>query len=762
MDAHANPPTATGIRVVLLTALVALSVTTAVAFGRLFAGVEPTLRLAAAGAAAVLLAALLERQGILLSVLASGAGLALAVALLVFPETTWYGLPTRATFRAAALVWERVGHDAANEVAPAPALDSLLVAGLTAVWTASYSAHVLAARTRSPLLALVPGGALVGFASLVMNDGARPGYVGPFLASALLLLFADGLQRLHQWGPITVWRGLRRGAPRLPALAGARPAQRLALVCLAVALLAPGILPGFRAEGLVRLRGAGAGASRVGIDPLVDIRPQLLQNPEVPLFSVEADRPAYWRTLSVDVFTGRFWVSSERDPSGWPEVGSGALPGARADGERLRQRFVLDRLAQPYLPAAYQPVAVDLPWASARYDPDSGTLAVERIRPGFAYEVESAVVVPTPEQLRAATIPASPEVEFYTALPDGIPQEIYELARQISKGETTPYGKALALQRYLRTFRYDETVRPGHGVNDLLYFLTELKAGYCEQFAGAMAVLLRALGIPARVAVGFTPGTLDPRSGRYVVTTKNLHAWVEVLFPEFGWLAFEPTPTRANPVAQSYLFPVRPGRGAGSGPDCPLRRGMDPDAACDRGRTTPIPSVRPPREPPSVPGGEAGSGGTEEPLPSLRVLLGLGLVLALLLSVPLVRLGRRRLAVRRARAPRDRVLAAFGYLAQHAADVGLERRPNETVLEYRDRLRRSVRFSDGHLERVTGLVTVAAYTDRPLSPEDAEAAVTSARAAARDIARSVDAGRRLAGLYRLGRDGGRRRTWRPG
>ncbi|HXF56693.1 MAG TPA: DUF3488 and transglutaminase-like domain-containing protein [Actinomycetota bacterium] len=734
--------------------------TTAVAFGRVFDGVGATLRLAAAGGAAVLLATLLERRGVLVSALASAAGLALALGLLVFPETTWYGLPTRGTFQAAALVWERVGRDAASEVAPAPPLDSLLVAGLTAVWTAAYAAHVLAVRARSPLLALVPGGALVGFASLVMNDGARPGYVGPVLASALLLLFADALQRVHQWGPITVWRGIRRGAPRLPALAGARPAQRLALVSLAVALLAPGVLPGFRAQGVLHLRGAGVGPARVGIDPLVDIRPQLLQNPEVPLFSVQADRPAYWRTLSADVFTGRFWLPSERDPSGWPEVGSGVLPGARRDGQRLRQRFVLDRLAQPYLPAAYEPVAVDLPGVLARYDPDSGTLAVERTGAGFAYEVESAVVVPTPEQLEAATIPASPEVEFYTALPDGIPREVYDLAQEITEDETTPYGKALALQRYLRTFRYDETVRPGHGVDDLLYFLTELKAGYCEQFAGAMAVLLRALGIPARVAVGFTPGTLDPRSGRYVVTTKNLHAWVEVLFPQFGWLAFEPTPTRANPVAQPYLFPVRPGAGAGSGPECPLRPGMDPDAGCQGGRRTPAPSVQPPREPPSVPAGESGSDRTEEPLPPLRFLVGLGLVLALLLSIPLVRLGRRRLAVRRARAPRERVLAAFRYLTQHAGDVGFGRRPSETVLEYRDRLRRSVRFSDGHLERVTALVTVAAYTDRPLSSADAEAAVAAARAAARDIVRSVDVGRRLAGLYRPGGDG--RRTSRPG
>src|SRR5439155_3028342 len=104
-------------------------------------------------------------------------------------------------------------------------------------------------------------------------------------------------------------------------------------------------------------------------------------------------------------------------------------------------------------------------------------------------------------------------------------------------------------------FSYDIRVPAGHDVNQILYFLTRSKRGYCEQFAGSMAVLLRSLGIPARVAVGFTPGTYDPRTETYQVTSQNAHAWVEVLFPRFGWLAFEPTPNRTNPVGEPYIAP---------------------------------------------------------------------------------------------------------------------------------------------------------------------------------------------------------------
>ena len=92
-----------------------------------------------------------------------------------------------------------------------------------------------------------------------------------------------------------------------------------------------------------------------------------------------------------------------------------------------------------------------------------------------------------------------------------------------------------------------------YDVKSLVNFLTKTKRGFCQQFASAMAVLVRSLGYPARVATGFTPGLYDPKQKVYRVSTTNAHTWVEVMFPGYGWIPFEPTPTRSNPSAASYL-----------------------------------------------------------------------------------------------------------------------------------------------------------------------------------------------------------------
>src|SRR5439155_19264408 len=123
---------------------------------------------------------------------------------------------------------------------------------------------------------------------------------------------------------------------------------------------------------------------------------------------------------------------------------------------------------------------------------------------------------------------------------------------------STPFQKLMAIQRFLHTFTYDQRVNGQTDLGSVLNFLTRTQRGFCQQFATAMAVLARALGYPARVAVGFTQGRYDARRQAWVVGTQNAHAWVEVFFPGFGWIAFEPTPSRDNPVADAYLAPKAP------------------------------------------------------------------------------------------------------------------------------------------------------------------------------------------------------------
>src|SRR6476619_8663360 len=130
---------------------------------------------------------------------------------------------------------------------------------------------------------------------------------------------------------------------------------------------------------------------------------------------------------------------------------------------------------------------------------------------------------------------------------------MYDVARRVVGRSTTPYAAVLALESWFRQtggFRYDESP-PNVDGPPLVAFVTTTKAGYCQHFGGAMALMPRVLGIPARVAVGFTSGT--PDGGDWIVTDRDAHAWVEVWFAGQGWVPFDPTPGRGV-LAGDYSF----------------------------------------------------------------------------------------------------------------------------------------------------------------------------------------------------------------
>jgi hypothetical protein len=721
---------------VLTGGLVLLGASTGLGLGAVFVGPGSTLRLVAAGAAAVLVGAALGRRNVLLSLLGAVVGLALAVGVLVFPATTWAGVPTRETLTVAQEAVARVARDAASQAAPAPALPSLLLASVVAVWAAAYAAHALAARAASPVLALLPPAALVAFAGMVADDGPHPIRAGALLAASFVVLFGAGLDRLRLWGPILPWPGFRRW--RLARGAG-RHARRLAVAATAVALILPGLLPGFSADPLLDLtRGTGG---QVSISPIVDIRPNLLRNRAVELFRVQAERPAYWRLLALDRFDGRLWDSTD------PQADTGLLVPDRSvladnltqprrGSVTMEQRFIIAGLTTPWMPAAFVPRSVHVAGAF-RFDAIRDTLVRGGgTGPGLTYSVTSDVVAPSPEQLDSAAPPAADLVDpAYTQLPQNLPPRVSEIARNITVDQPNPYREILAIQSHLRTFTYDERAPAGHDTDDMLFFLERSRRGYCEQFAGTMAVLLRTLGYPSRVAIGFLPGVQD-NQGAWRVTTEETHAWVEVFFPDFGWLAFEPTPTRENPTGRSYILPAVQGDGTRSfiGEEGFLRN-LDERQLGGQPVGEPGPLDAP--EQPSAP-----------PDPWVLVLLGLGLAMLVAVAIPLAKAWLRRQALARARSPSERVVAAFGVLQGVAADLGLGRRGGETLHEYRRRLRESIALSDGHLDTVTGLVEVALYSKGSVPPESAVAAVTASRAVVGDLRRSVGVRRRVLGALR--------------
>src|SRR5205807_10475736 len=154
---------------------------------------------------------------------------------------------------------------------------------------------------------------------------------------------------------------------------------------------------------------------------------------------------------------------------------------------------------------------------------------------------------PTAEQLaQAGPAPAAIEQE-YTQVPDALPAVVKETAEQVTRGASNVYEQAVRLQDWFTTsggFTYDTRVTEGSGTDAIARFLHD-KRGFCVHFAFSMAAMARTLGIPARVDVGFVPGT-EQQDGSWTVGLKDAHAWPELYFQGIGWTRFEPTPSRGT------------------------------------------------------------------------------------------------------------------------------------------------------------------------------------------------------------------------
>ncbi len=148
-------------------------------------------------------------------------------------------------------------------------------------------------------------------------------------------------------------------------------------------------------------------------------------------------------------------------------------------------------------------------------------------------------------KLRAAGTDYSREItSTYLQLPAGLDRRIPDLAREITKNAQTPFDKALRIETYLRMrFAYTLNLSGKPGQDPLAHFLFETRAGHCEYFASAMAMMLRTLGIPSREVNGFLPGEYNDLGGDYIVRASDAHSWVEVYFPGNGWQVFDPTPS---------------------------------------------------------------------------------------------------------------------------------------------------------------------------------------------------------------------------
>lgn len=444
-----------------------------------------------------------------------------------------------------------------------PQISTLLVTAGTVV---AVLVDFLACGLRRVPLAGLPLLALYTAPVSILTQGVPWWVFGVTAMSFLALLATDEGLRLLSWG-----RRVPRGDSLLDTGGGAvsaesirSSARRIGLTATGLALVAPVVIPTF-SGGLLPGNGPGGnGGGAVNIsNPLVNLKRDLVRgrNQELVTVTTDAPDPSYLRISVLDSFTGGAWEPSNRSipPENRAEGTVPPPPGLDPAVPRREVRYSLavsGSFASTWLPTPYPVRSINVP-GDWRYDTrtldfvsaDDGVTTA-----GLHYSLTALDVTPRVEDLLAA--PAAPDSIYtpYTALPDNLPPRVKDLARRVTDGLTTKFEQAVRLQRWFRedgAFTYSLTPAAGTGSDDLLAFLSNGpggRVGYCEQFAAAMAVMGRTLGIPSRVAVGFLRGRrVGPST--FVYRAHDLHAWPEMYFSGVGWVRFEPTPgDRASSV----------------------------------------------------------------------------------------------------------------------------------------------------------------------------------------------------------------------
>jgi hypothetical protein len=275
--------------------------------------------------------------------------------------------------------------------------------------------------------------------------------------------------------------------------------------------------------------------------------------------------PLYWRSLTYDEYLGSGWRSSSVIVRSY-RAGEETTSPTSNYHLAIQQDFRIVQGKQQYLFAAGDIITSNQDFKIV-YRPTPRYTEVIKAHGDFfggsidqsIYRVQSLIPILNSNDL----IYARGEVpiwiqERYLTLPDTIPTRVFEFAKEITKYDVTPYDKARTLENHLRTFEYTLDVEALPIDTDMVdYFLFDLKKGYCDYYATAMAVMARGLGIPARLAIGYTPGTYDDVNNRYIVTEANAHSWVEIYFQGIGWVPFEPTAGRESfePLTQEFDLP---------------------------------------------------------------------------------------------------------------------------------------------------------------------------------------------------------------
>lgn len=699
-----------------------------VGFARVFA--EPSAIVPVLGASllssAVAVAGRRLGLPLLLTALASFTLLGLLIVNAYAPGTATAGLvPTGATVdRLQALISDLVANFEGQK-SPVPTLDSFVATSMVAAWVMAFLTDWGAMRLRLAFEPVFPSALIFLFTAIppIAVDQYR---VAATVVFALGLINWAVAQRLAKLIQHTTW---------LPAHEKLGPSTlaRGALALSALALLA-GVITGPRipwadAEPMFSFAQQRDPVRRVP-SPFIEIDKRLVDQRDEVLFTVEAAESTYWRIAGLDKFEGNLWkVEGDFSPE------DGDLPGQSLGGQRreLRQKIEIRALAAIWLPAAFAPARIESTSAELTWNGESSSLTVSNgidSSDGVVYEITSSVPDFSVDELRAApaTIPAN-IAETYLDVPLEVTPRVAAEAQQVTAGLTTRYDQMLALQNYFQqNFNYSIDLGP-RGADPIETFLDE-RVGFCQQFSGTFALMARSLGVPTRVATGFTwgtPTTTPDGANQFIVTGRHAHAWPEVYFEGLGWVPFEPTPGRGLPGAANYTN-VTPGQDdLVEGSQAPEPEAAAEPAAEPEAIPEPDPQTTP--EDPSQPELELGPDAEETgadtdgfSFPSIpwRWLAAIAALSAYPAMVFGARFLRRRNRRAMASSANDRVSVAWTEACEEY-DLTLTqvRAPSETRTEFAGRLVDDGAIAGADMRQLAELATAARFSAHSLDDSSA-------------------------------------------
>lgn len=539
-------------------ALATVNLATAVSFARIFEGWSFLRPLVVMVLVAHLLTAALRhlRVPFLVALPVLVAMLYVTLGHLALASTLRYGLPLGETWTSFSSQigdsWNLLG----NVVPPVAQNSGFGLVALASLGLSAVLADSFAFRFGGRVEAFVPAAVIFVVLAAVGMDRLRVPSAALWIGS---VLFALGIIRARD-------RVLEfRNRPNTFGYHPRRTFLRLALGGLllggavgAGAAIAGPRLPGASEEAWLLTRQQGD--SRI-LEPLVDVRRRLANPTDQVLFTVSAERSAYWRLTALPVFDGSTWTVPESmlEDAGGDLAAVNPSPPPGLDTIANTQRVSITNLGGLLLPIASEPVQLRAASRSLFYEPRTGSVVVggSGMEINDSYEMVSNMVSPRPELLGTASVSSPPNLDdiggSYLDLPDsGELDQLRRILSGIVDPNSSPYEKALTLQSYFRdNYTYSLDVPSELDGQATLAFI-ERRTGYCEQFSSTFALFARMSGVPARVAVGFTPGEVVGESdGRRIhqVRSQHAHAWPELWFDGIGWVLFEPTPGRGAPNA---------------------------------------------------------------------------------------------------------------------------------------------------------------------------------------------------------------------